>query len=144
MRGERNRAYVCALQLPHSRPWSGGRRRHVLLRPLRTQGRRNGATRSHAMSRSASADLRIGVSGWRYAPWRGVFYPADLPQRLELWYASRIFSTIELNGSFYSLQRPEYFEQWYQDTPNGFCFAVKGPRFITHMKRLRDGRTPLA
>jgi len=68
----------------------------------------------------------------------------DLPQRLELWYASRVLPSIEINGSFYSLQRPEYFAQWYDATPEGFVFAVKGPRFITHMKRLRDVETPLA
>ncbi len=88
--------------------------------------------------------IRIGISGWRYTPWRGAFYPTDLPQRLELWYASRILSTIEINGSFYSLQRPEYFEQWHRETPDDFVFAVKGPRFITHMKRLRDVEIPLA
>lgn len=73
-----------------------------------------------------------------------MFYPPNLPQRLELWYASRILSTIEINGSFYSLQRPEYFAEWYRETPDDFVFAVKGPRFITHMKRLRDVETPLA
>lgn len=88
--------------------------------------------------------IRVGISGWRYTPWRGVFYPSTLPQRLELWYASRILSTIEINGSFYSLQRPEYFAQWHDETPDDFVFAVKGPRFITHMKRLRDVETPLA
>lgn len=88
--------------------------------------------------------IRVGVSGWRYTPWRGVFYPSDLPQRIELAYASRIFSTIEINGSFYSLQRPEYFARWHDETPADFVFAVKGPRFITHMKRLRDIATPLA
>jgi uncharacterized protein YecE (DUF72 family) len=90
------------------------------------------------------AAIRIGVSGWRYTPWRGVFYPSRMPQRLELWYASRVLPTIEINGSFYSLQRPEYFAQWYRETPDDFVFAVKGPRFITHMKRLRDVETPLA
>lgn len=90
------------------------------------------------------ASIRIGISGWRYTPWRGVFYPGDLPQRMELAYASQIFPTIEINGSFYSLQRPEYFAQWYDETPADFVFAVKGPRFITHMKRLRDVLTPLA
>jgi len=88
--------------------------------------------------------IRIGISGWRYTPWRGVFYPQSLPQRLELAYASRLLQTIEINGSFYSLQRPEYYAQWFDETPPDFEFAVKGPRFITHMKRLRDVRTPLA
>jgi uncharacterized protein YecE (DUF72 family) len=90
------------------------------------------------------ADIRIGISGWRYGPWRGAFYPSTLPQRLELWYAARIMSAIEINGSFYSLQRPQYYAEWYDQTPAGFVFAVKGPRFITHMKRLRDIETPLA
>ena len=90
------------------------------------------------------ATIRVGISGWRYTPWRGQFYPTDLPQRLELWYASRVLRTIEINGSFYSLQRPEYYAQWYEETPEDFVFAVKGPRFITHMKRLRDIEAPLA
>jgi uncharacterized protein YecE (DUF72 family) len=90
------------------------------------------------------AEIRIGISGWRYGPWRGAFYPRDLPQRLELWYAARILSAIEINGSFYSLQRPEHYAQWYADTPPGFVFAVKGGRFITHMKRLNDVAVPLA
>jgi uncharacterized protein YecE (DUF72 family) len=90
------------------------------------------------------ASIRIGISGWRYAPWRGVFYPPGLPQHAELRYASRAFRSIEINGTFYSLQRPEQFEQWYRDTPAGFVFSVKGGRFITHMKRLREVEAPLA
>jgi Uncharacterized conserved protein len=86
----------------------------------------------------------IGISGWRYAPWRGVFYPKELPQHRELEYASRALPTIEINGTFYSLQRPERFEAWYRDAPAGFVFAVKGSRFITHMKRLREVEKPLA
>jgi uncharacterized protein YecE (DUF72 family) len=88
--------------------------------------------------------IRIGVSGWRYTPWRGVFYPRNLPQRQELQYASRIFPTLEINGSFYSLQRPEYYRQWHAETPADFVFALKGSRFITHMKKLRDIEVPLA
>ena len=90
------------------------------------------------------ARIRIGVSGWRYTPWRGVFYPRDLPQRLELTYAARKFPTLEINGSFYSLQRPEYYRQWHDETPADFVFALKGSRFITHMKKLRDIEAPLA
>ncbi|HVT37167.1 MAG TPA: DUF72 domain-containing protein, partial [Nevskiaceae bacterium] len=81
--------------------------------------------------------IRIGISGWRYAPWRGRFYPKGLPQARELAYASRHFSTIELNGSFYSLQRPEHYQRWYDETPPGFVFAIKGSRYITHMLRLK-------
>src|SRR5689334_6797445 len=86
----------------------------------------------------------IGISGWRYEPWRGVFYPQGLAQHRELEYASRAMPTIEINGTHYSLQRPECFQAWYEATPPGFVFAVKGSRFITHMKRLRDVETPLA
>ena len=85
-----------------------------------------------------SGDLRIGVSGWRYGPWRGAFYPKGLVQRAELAYASRQLSTIEINGSFYSLQQPASWGQWFDETPDDFVFSVKGPRFITHMKRLRS------
>jgi uncharacterized protein YecE (DUF72 family) len=91
-----------------------------------------------------AARVRIGISGWRYAPWRGIFYPKDLPQRRELEYASRLFSALEINGSFYSLQRPECYASWYAQTPAGFTFAVKGSRFITHMRKLRDIEEPLA
>jgi uncharacterized protein YecE (DUF72 family) len=88
--------------------------------------------------------IRVGISGWRYAPWRGVFYPEGLAQRRELEYCGRHFPTVEINGSFYSLQRPEYYEQWYRETPAGFVFAVKGSRYITHLLRLANIEKPLA
>jgi uncharacterized protein YecE (DUF72 family) len=88
--------------------------------------------------------LRIGISGWRYAGWRGKFYPKDLAQRRELEFASRVFNSVEINGSFYSLQLPSSYQRWYSETPHGFVFSVKGARFITHMKRLRDVKAPLA
>jgi uncharacterized protein YecE (DUF72 family) len=88
--------------------------------------------------------VRIGISGWTYAPWRGNFYPAGLPHADELSYASRQVDTIEINGTFYGLQRPDSFARWYDETPEGFVFAVKGPRFITHIRRLREVETPLA
>jgi uncharacterized protein YecE (DUF72 family) len=88
--------------------------------------------------------FRIGISGWTYKGWRGVFYPKGLVQKRELEFASRAFNTIEINGTHYSLQRPEYFETWRAETPDGFLFSVKGSRFITHMKQLRDVETPLA
>jgi uncharacterized protein YecE (DUF72 family) len=88
--------------------------------------------------------IHIGISGWRYTPWRGVFYPKDLVQRRELEFASRRFDTIEINGSFYSLQLPQSYRRWYEDTSPGFIFAVKAPRFITHLRRLREIETPLA
>src|SRR4051812_43773966 len=88
--------------------------------------------------------IRIGISGWRYKGWRGVFYPKGLRQREELTYAASIFRTIEINGTFYSLQRPEYFVAWRNATRAGFVFAVKGPRFITHMLKLTRSEIPLA
>jgi len=88
--------------------------------------------------------IRIGISGWRYAPWRGVFYPPGLPQRQELEYASRLFPSIEINGSFYSLQAPSSWQQWRDHTPDHFVFAVKGPRYITHLLRLRNAEVALA
>jgi uncharacterized protein YecE (DUF72 family) len=93
---------------------------------------------------AAVGTVRIGISGWRYPPWRGVFYPAKLPQKSELAYAAAIFRSIEINRTFYSLQRPEYFEAWAAETPDDFVFSVKGPRFITHIKRLKDVKAPLA
>jgi uncharacterized protein YecE (DUF72 family) len=99
------------------------------------------AADSHAVQ---SPDARIGISGWRYAGWRGKFYPEGLPQKHELAYAASHFNTIELNGSFYSLQRPESYAHWYRQVPENFVFAIKGSRFITHMLRLRDVKTALA
>jgi uncharacterized protein YecE (DUF72 family) len=87
---------------------------------------------------------RIGISGWTYAPWRGKFYPRGLRQKDELAYAAKIFSTIEINGTFYSLQRPQSFARWAAATPDDFVFSVKAPRFITHVKRLKGVETPLA
>jgi uncharacterized protein YecE (DUF72 family) len=91
-----------------------------------------------------TGEIRIGISGWRYPPWRGTFYPKGLPQRRELEYASRHVSTIEINGSFYSLQRPELYARWRDETPDDFVFSVKAPRYITHMLRLRECDTALA
>lgn len=92
----------------------------------------------------SQGDIRIGISGWRYAPWRGAFYPKGLAHRRELEFASRMVPTIEINGSFYSLQHPAYYAQWRDETPPGFVFAVKGPKYITHLRRLKEVRTPLA
>jgi uncharacterized protein YecE (DUF72 family) len=87
---------------------------------------------------------RIGISGWRYAGWRGDFYPPGLAQRRELAYASERLTSIEINGSFYSLQRPTSYASWRAETPDDFLFAVKGGRYISHLKRLVDVETPLA
>jgi uncharacterized protein YecE (DUF72 family) len=81
----------------------------------------------------------IGISGYDYKPWRGPFYPADLPARRWLEYASARFDSVELNGTFYSLKSPAVFERWVAETPaRGFVFAVKGGRFITHNLKLRN------
>ena len=101
-------------------------------------------SRRNPCSEPVVATIRIGISGWRYTPWRGPFYPEDLPQRAELEFASRRFPTIEINGSFYSLQRPDSYAQWYEQTPEGFVFGLKGGRYITHMLRLRGIAQPLA
>lgn len=91
-----------------------------------------------------AADVRIGVSGWTYAPWRGTFFPKGLPQKRELAYASGLFGAIEINGTFYGLQKPESFARWAEETPDDFVFAVKASRFITHIRRLREIDVPLA
>ena len=88
--------------------------------------------------------VRVGISGWRYPAWRGDFYPRGLPQRRELEYAAARLTSVEINGSFDSLQRPESYRRWRSEVPADFEFAVKGGRFITHLKRLRDVETPLA
>jgi len=89
-------------------------------------------------------EVRIGVSGWTYAPWRGRFYPKGLPHSQELAHASSAFPSIEINGTFYCMQRPDTFARWAEATPHDFIFAVKGPRFLTHMKRLNEPTAPLA
>ncbi|KZD08354.1 DUF72 domain-containing protein [Oceanibaculum pacificum] len=93
---------------------------------------------------SSTATIRIGISGWTYPPWRGGFYPKGLVQRRELAYAASRFSSIEINGTFYGLQKPDSFARWRDETPEGFVFAVKASRYITHTRRLREIETPLA
>lgn len=86
----------------------------------------------------------VGVSGWRYPSWRGDFYPQKLSQRLELTYAAERMTSIEVNGSFYSLQRPSSYAAWRAAVPDDVVLAIKGGRFITHFKALREVSTPLA
>jgi uncharacterized protein YecE (DUF72 family) len=87
---------------------------------------------------AAAADIRIGVGGWTYEPWRGSFYPAGLVQKRELEYASRRLTSIEINGTFYGAQKPETFTKWHDETPDDFIFAVKAPRFATHRRALAE------
>jgi uncharacterized protein YecE (DUF72 family) len=96
------------------------------------------------MAPKTRSQIRIGISGWTYPPWRGTFYPPGLPHRNELAFASRQLNSIEINGTFYSLQTPRSYQTWYEQTPEDFVFSIKGGRFITHMKRLRDIEIPLA
>ena len=91
-----------------------------------------------------SGEVRIGVSGWTYPPWRGHFYPEGLVQRRELAHAASVFRSLEVNGTFYGLQKPESFARWADETPDGFVFAVKAPRYITHVRRLEEPAGPLA
>lgn len=89
-------------------------------------------------------NIRIGISGWTYAPWRGVFYPKGLVQKRELAFAAERFRSIEINGTFYGMQRPDSFARWAAETPADFVFAVKGSRYITHLRRLKEIEVPLA
>ena len=93
---------------------------------------------------SQQGKIRIGMAGWRYDEWRGTFYPEDLAQRRELEFASRQLNSIELNGTFYSTQRPKSFQTWSKETPDDFVFAIKGSQFITHIRKLENVETALA
>lgn len=88
--------------------------------------------------------IRLGIAGWNFADWRGVFYPAGLPQKQELAYASRALGMIEINATFYGHQKAESFAAWAAATPAGFCFSVKGHQGITHIRRLKDVEPALA
>jgi uncharacterized protein YecE (DUF72 family) len=90
------------------------------------------------MGVTARGAIRIGIGGWTYAPWRGTFYPDELPQKRELEYASRQLTSIEINGTFYGSQKPESFAKWRDETPDGFVFSLKAPRFATNRKVLAD------
>jgi uncharacterized protein YecE (DUF72 family) len=87
---------------------------------------------------------RVGTSGWQYRDWRGDFYPAKLPQRLWLDHYSGVFDTVEVNNAFYRLPERATFEKWKQQTPPGFVVTVKGSRYLTHIKRLKEPAEPVA
>lgn len=82
--------------------------------------------------------IRVGIGGWTFAPWRGTFYPARLPQARELSYASTHLTSIEINGTFYRTQTPATFRKWAADTPDDFVFSVKGPRYVTQRSTLSE------
>ena len=90
------------------------------------------------MPRKASHRIHIGIGGWNYKPWRGVFYPKDLLQKHELGYAGSKLTSIEINSTFYGLQKPASFSRWHAETPRDFVFSVKGPRFVTHRRVLAE------
>jgi uncharacterized protein YecE (DUF72 family) len=86
----------------------------------------------------ATGRIRIGIGGWTFAPWRGVFYPDGLPHAQELAYAASRLTSIEINGTFYRTQTPATYRKWASEVPDGFIFAVKGPRFVTHRRILGE------
>jgi uncharacterized protein YecE (DUF72 family) len=88
--------------------------------------------------------IQVGTSGWQYADWRGLLYPAGVPTRVWLEEYATHFPTVESNAAFYRLPAPETFAAWRDRTPEGFVFAVKASRFLTHIKRLRDPEEPVA
>jgi uncharacterized protein YecE (DUF72 family) len=84
--------------------------------------------------------IHIGIGGWTYEPWRGVFYPSDLTQKRELEFASRALTSIEINGTYYSTFKPDSWMRWRDETPDGFVFSVKASRYCTNRKVLADGK----
>jgi uncharacterized protein YecE (DUF72 family) len=84
------------------------------------------------------SSIRVGIGGWTYEPWRDTFYPKDVPKRRELEYASRQLTAIEVNGTYYSTQKPAVFAKWRDETPDGFVFSVKASRFTTNRRVLAD------
>jgi uncharacterized protein YecE (DUF72 family) len=87
----------------------------------------------------ARGSIRIGIGGWTYPPWRGVFYPRDLPQKRELEFASHQLGVIEINATFYGRQSPKSWEKWAETAPDDFQFAIKGSRFCVTRSRLAEG-----
>lgn len=90
---------------------------------------------------TTSGRVRVGIGGWTYEPWRGTFYPQGLPQKRELDYASRQVTAIEINGTYYRSQKPESFAKWRDETPDGFVFSVKAPRYATNRTVLAEARS---
>jgi uncharacterized protein YecE (DUF72 family) len=86
------------------------------------------------MAKRKGGRIFVGVGGWNFAPWRGTFYPQGLTQARELHHASRELTSIEINSTFYGLQKPATFEKWRDETPDGFVFSVKAPRFVTNRR----------
>jgi uncharacterized protein YecE (DUF72 family) len=96
------------------------------------------------MRKAAQGAIRIGVGGWTYEPWRGTFYPETLPQKSELEHLSRELSSIEINGTYYGSQKPASFAKWRDETPEGFVFSVKAPRFVMNRTVLASAGSTIA
>lgn len=96
------------------------------------------------MGQTARGAIRVGVGGWTYEPWRGVFYPENLPQKRELEYASRQLTSIEINGTYYGSQKPATFAKWRDETPDDFVFSVKAPRFAMNRTVLAEAGKTIA
>ena len=92
----------------------------------------------------SEGQVRVGIGGWTFAPWRGTFYPAKLVQRRELEHASRQLTTIEVNGTFYGAQKPATYAKWRAETPDGFVFSLKAPRYVTDRRVLADAGRAIA
>jgi uncharacterized protein YecE (DUF72 family) len=90
------------------------------------------------MTKRPCSAIRIGVGGWTYEPWRGTFYPVALPRKQELAYAARQLTSIEIDGTYYRLHKPESFARWRDETPDHFVFSLKAPRFVTNRRVLAD------
>ena len=92
------------------------------------------------MAAGKSGNIYVGIGGWTFEPWRGTFYPDKLPQKRELEYAAGKLTSIEINGTYYGSQKPESFRKWHDETPDGFVFSLKGPRFATNRKQLSQSK----
>ena len=95
------------------------------------------------MAKRRAGKIFVGIGGWNFAPWRGSFYPKGLTHARELQYASRELTSIEINSTFYGLQKPATFKKWHDETPDGFVFSVKAPRFVTQRKNLAEGASSI-
>jgi uncharacterized protein YecE (DUF72 family) len=96
------------------------------------------------MAKKKAGAIRIGIGGWTNEPWRGTFYPANLPQKDELEYAGRQLTSIEINGTYYGAQKPASFAKWRDETPDGFVFSVKAPRFVMNRNVLAEAGSSMA
>jgi uncharacterized protein YecE (DUF72 family) len=94
--------------------------------------------------KSSAGAIRVGVGGWTYEPWRGTFYPADLPQKRELEYAGRQLTSIEVNGTYYGSQKPATFAKWRDETPDNFVFSLKAPRYAMNRSVLAEAGSTIA